>query len=217
VALTGEEIRSRLGDFAAKWSVYEGTERSEAQTFLNQLFACYGTDREEVATFEEPQQGGFIDLIWPRVCLFEMKRPAEANRLIVHRGQALQYWAQSADPERNIAAPTYVVVCAFKKLEILQPGLFPGKPRLELDLIELPDRYEALLFLAGREPVFSGGHEELTRETVSRVVEVYQRLRERPRLRCGRKHPGEPALSGDHDHCGRHSVHCCERGVVATD
>jgi len=72
-----------------------------------------------------------------------------------------------------------VVVCAFKKLEILQPGLFPGKPRLELDLIELPDRYEALLFLAGREPVFSGGHEELTRETVSRVVEVYQRLRER--------------------------------------
>lgn len=90
MALTGEEIRSRLGDFAAKWSVYEGTERSEAQTFLNQLFACYGTDREEVATFEEPQQGGFIDLIWPRVCLFEMKRPAEANRLIVHRGQDLQ-------------------------------------------------------------------------------------------------------------------------------
>lgn len=177
--LTGEEIRSRLGDFAAKWSVYDGAERSEAQTFLNQLFDCYGTSREDVATFEEPQQGGFIDLLWPRVCLFEMKRPSEVNRLVVHRAQAMQYWSRAADPERNIPAPTYVVICAFKRLEIWQPGSFPDGPRLELDLIELPDRYESLLFLADREPVFSGGHEELTRETVSRVVEVYQRLRER--------------------------------------
>lgn len=177
--LTGEEIRSRLGDFAAKWSVYEGTETSEAQTFLTQLFACYGTDRESVASFEEPQEGGFIDLIWPRVCLFEMKRPSEANRLVRHRDQAMRYWANTADPDRNIPTPTYVVICAFRKLEVWQPGSFPDAPRLELDLIELPDRYEALLFLAGREPVFSGGHEELTRETVSRVVEVYQRLRER--------------------------------------
>jgi len=179
VPLTGEEIRSRLGDFAAKWSVYEGTERSEAQTFLTQLFACYGTERESVATFEEPQEGGFIDLIWPRVCLFEMKRPSEANRLARHRDQAMRYWANTADPGRNIPTPTYVVICAFKTLEVWQPGSYPDGPRLELDLIELPDRYEALLFLAGREPVFSGGHEDLTRETVSRVVEVYQRLRER--------------------------------------
>lgn len=177
--LTGEEIRSRLGDFAAKWSVYDGTERSEAQTFLTQLFACYGTDREDVATFEEPQEGGFIDLLWPRVCLFEMKRPSEADRLIRHRRQALDYWARCADPERNIPAPTYVVICAFRKLEVWQAGFFPDGPRVELDLVELPDRYETLLFLAGREPVFAGGHEELTRETVSRVVEVYQRLRER--------------------------------------
>ena len=65
----------------------------------------------------------------------------------------MQYWARSADPDRNIPTPTYVVICAFKKLEAWQPGSFPDQPRLELDLIELPDRYEALLFLAGREPV----------------------------------------------------------------
>jgi hypothetical protein len=34
VALSGEEIRSRLSAFAARWSVYEGTERAEAQAFL---------------------------------------------------------------------------------------------------------------------------------------------------------------------------------------
>jgi hypothetical protein len=63
VALTGEEIRARLAVLAARWSVYDGSERSEAQTFLNQLFDCYGTSREEVARFEHRQAGGFVDLI----------------------------------------------------------------------------------------------------------------------------------------------------------
>jgi len=56
VALTGEEIRSRLGDFAAKWSVYEGTERSEAQTFLNQLFACYGPTARPLPLSKSPSR-----------------------------------------------------------------------------------------------------------------------------------------------------------------
>ncbi len=53
MALSGDEIRARLFPFAAKWSVYAGSERSEAQTFLNELFACYGQDRSQVARFEE--------------------------------------------------------------------------------------------------------------------------------------------------------------------
>ena len=104
--LTGEEIRAALTAFAARWSVYEGTERSEAQTYLNELFACYGTDRSEVAHFEEYQAGRFVDLMWPRVCLIEMKAPAEAKRLAKHRDQALQYWSESADPETNTPAPS---------------------------------------------------------------------------------------------------------------
>ena len=68
MASTGEEIRSRLAALAARWSVYDGGERAEAQTFLNELFDCYGTRRADVARFEEPQAGRFLDLIWPRVC-----------------------------------------------------------------------------------------------------------------------------------------------------
>jgi hypothetical protein len=177
--LTGEEIRQRLVALAEKWSVYEGSERSEAQTFLNELFDCYGTPRGEVARFEEPQAGGFIDLIWPRVCIVEMKRPSEAGRLAEHREQAFRYWRRAADPTRNIPAPRYLVLCAFRRLEVWQPGEYPTAPRAELDLVELPDRYETLLFLASREPVFTGGHEALTREAVARMVEVYQGLRER--------------------------------------
>lgn len=76
MALTGEQIRTSLSAFAARWSVYEGTERSEAQTFLNYLFACYGQDRVNVAALEDPTAGGFMDLFWPGVCIIEM--PARA-------------------------------------------------------------------------------------------------------------------------------------------
>ncbi len=69
MSLSGEEIRARLSVLAARWSVYDGGERSEAQTFLNQLFDRYGSSREQVARFEHRQAGGFVDLIWPGVCL----------------------------------------------------------------------------------------------------------------------------------------------------
>ena len=177
--MTGEEIRARLTAFAGRWSVYEGSERAEAQTFLNELFECYGTKRADVAQFEQAQAGRFLDLIWPRACLIEMKAPSEAKRLDKHRKQALDYWAESADPATNTPAPRWVVLCAFRKLEIWEPGLFPGGPRVVLDLIDLPDQYDALLFLAGDEPVFAGGQAALTREAVVHLVDLYERLAER--------------------------------------
>lgn len=177
--LPDEEIRQRLTAFAARWSVYDRGERSEAQTFVNDLFACYGTQRIDVATFEEPQAGRFLDVIWPRVCIIEMKAPAEANRLERHRDQALDYWRNAADPAAVIPAPRYVVICAFRKLEIWQPGLFPREPRLILDLRELPEHYDALLFLAGRRPEFVGGHVAVTRQAVVHVTDLYQHLKER--------------------------------------
>ncbi len=51
---SGGEIRSELTKFAAKWKPYSGTEKAEAQTYLNELFACYGSDRGGVgAKFED--------------------------------------------------------------------------------------------------------------------------------------------------------------------
>jgi hypothetical protein len=179
VALSGEEIRGRLSAFASRWSVYEGSERSEAQTFLNELFECYGTKRSDVARFEEPQAGRFLDLIWPRVCLIEMKAPAEAKRLERHRRQALDYWLESADPARNVPAPQWVVICAFRRLEVWEPGRFPGGPRVILDLVDLPDQYDVLLFLAGADPVFAGGQAALTRQAVVHLVDLYERLQDR--------------------------------------
>lgn len=179
MALTGEEIRARLTAFAARWSVYDGSERAEAQTFLNQLFDCYGTDRGDVARFEERGEGGFADALWPGVCLIEMKAPGEAKRLARHREQTFRYWIASADAARRIPAARWVVICAFRRLEVWEPGAFPAEPRAVLDLIDLPDQYEALLFLAGDEPVFTGGQAALTREAVVHVVDLHEQLHAR--------------------------------------
>jgi hypothetical protein len=45
---SGREIQEALDAFVARWRDYDGTERAEAQTFLNELFACYGSDRAAV-------------------------------------------------------------------------------------------------------------------------------------------------------------------------
>jgi hypothetical protein len=178
--MTGEEIQRNLVDFARKWSLYEGSERAEAQTFLNELFGCYGTDRFDAgARFEEAQEGRFLDLLWPRRCLIEMKRPSEARRLPAHREQALGYWRNAADAARNVPAPRYVVLSAFHRFEVWEPGAYPNEPRAEFELLELPDRVDALMFLAGREPVFVASQEAVTREAVRLMTDLYARLGDR--------------------------------------
>jgi hypothetical protein len=176
VPLTGEQIRANLTRFVARWSVRPGYERGEAQTFLNELFECYGTDRSDVAEFERFQQGGFVDLLWERVCLFEMKSATQAPLLRNHRRQALDYWRRAADPERNVPAPEYVVLCAFTKFEVWEPGRYPDAPRVEFGLEELPDRYTALLFLAGDQPVFTARQEAVTIEAVGKLADLFGRL-----------------------------------------
>lgn len=173
-----EEIRRRLAEFAAHWGGYHGSERGEAQTFLNELLACYGVNRQDAgARFEERGAGGFMDLFWPSVCIVEMKRPSEVTRLAEHRGQLLRYWQQSGTP--RLPAPRFVVLCAFHRFEIWEPGAVYTEPRAIVDLVDLPDNLDALNFLAGRIPVFDGGGAELTREAVVLVTDLYQRLRER--------------------------------------
>src|SRR6266550_2418422 len=140
---SGEEIQSTLRKFVARWRDYSGSERSEAQTFLNELVACYGADRKAVgARFEDAHTAtGIMDMHWPGVCIVEMKAPSRAEKLPEHRKQALDYWHSSDDDEQNRAAPPYVVLCAFRRFEVWEPGKFPSAPRADFTLNELPENY----------------------------------------------------------------------------
>jgi len=97
----GERIRARLTAFAAHWSVYEGTERSEAQTFL--LTCCVATASiaaKQALSRGEP--GGWVlALLWPDVCIIEMKGAVRGGDCSRHASSA-RYWERSADPARGI-------------------------------------------------------------------------------------------------------------------
>lgn len=178
---SGEEIQRALRKFDKKWSSFEGSEKAEAQTFLNQLFEAYGSDRAEVgAKFEDfKTSAGFMDLHWPGVCIVEMKAPHVPVKAA--REQVKRYWEESADEDQDIPAARWVVLCNFKHFEIWEPGRFPKSPRVTFSLAELPDRYESMMFLTGPEqlPSFLEHHKELTTRAADTIAEVYQSLVDR--------------------------------------
>jgi hypothetical protein len=178
---SGEEIQASLRAFVGRWEAYAGSERGEAQTFLNELFGCYGTDRRDVgARFEDfVTSAGFLDLHWPGICIVEMKAPARP--VSDAQPQLERYWRESSKPDDGIGAARWVILCNFRQIEIWEPGRFPTRAVTTFDLADLPDRYDALAFLAGPhlEPNFSEHYRELTREAAKVVAGVYQSLVDR--------------------------------------
>jgi hypothetical protein len=178
---SGEEIQAALRAFVGRWSQYDGSERGEAQTFLNELFACYGTDRRDVgAKFEDfLTSAGFLDLHWPGICIVEMKAPSRP--VSDAQAQLERYWRESSRPEDGIQAARWVILSNFRQIEIWEPGRFPTRAVTTFDLADLPDRYDTLAFLAGPhlEPNFSEHYRELTKEAAKVVAGVYQSLVDR--------------------------------------
>jgi len=178
---SGEEIQTALSAFVSRWGGYAGTERAGAQTFLNALFEVYGSDRGAVgARFEDfSSSAGFMDLHWPGVCIVEMKAP---NKPVASaRKQVKRYWEESADETTDTGAARWVVLCNFASFEVWEPGRFPKSPRATFTLEELPQRYEALLFLSGPalQPTFLQHHRELTTAAAAVIAEVFQSLIDR--------------------------------------
>lgn len=178
---SGLEIQAALAAFVTKWSGFAGTEKAEAQTFLNELFACYGSDRGEVgALFEDfATSAGFMDLHWPGVLIVEMKAPTV--ELEKARDQRQRYWLESSNPVAGIPAARWVIACNFREFEIWEPGRFPGEARARFTLAELPDRYDSLLFLQSEtiEPVFAEHRRELTTDAARHIADLYTSLADR--------------------------------------
>jgi hypothetical protein len=120
-----------------------------------------------------------MDLYWRDVVIIEMKAPSQSRRLDQHRAQALDYWRNSANSEKGIAAPPYLVLCSIRQFEIWEPGKYPTTPVDSFSLAELPDRAESLLFLAGRKPLFGGPGAAVTEQAAEHMVKLYFSLLER--------------------------------------
>lgn len=179
---SGPEIQEALRAFVARWSPYSGSEIGEAQTFLNELLACYGTDRHAAGIlFEHNLAGaGRADMFWPGRALVEMKAPSHSETLDVDQPQAERYWRASALPA-SYPAVQYVVLCSFRRIIVWDMHDDPSRPAANLALDELPDHYEALLFLVGEgvRASFVEHHRELTRDAAKAVALLYQSLKDR--------------------------------------
>lgn len=187
---TRPQIRDRLTAFVARWSQRSGDEKSEAQTFLNQLLDCYSDewrDDPNIRFEHHYQGGGFADLLWKGVALVEMKSKAETDRLVEHHWrQAFAYWDRSGFPDQEIGAPRYLVLCSFDRFVIWEPGEFPvpadarpGPVRVDLRLEDLPERVEALDFLRGKVADFDANSVDLAKEAVGAVTRLFVSLAER--------------------------------------
>lgn len=180
---SGAEIQAALRAFVDRWRAYAGGEVEESQTFLNELIDCYGVDRRAAGMRFEYYLpvAGFMDMFWPGRALVEMKAPEKSPRLEDDQPQAERYWRASAAPDGSYGAVRYVVLCSFHRILVWDMHQDPSRPAANLSLDELPDHYEALLFLAGGglNASFVEHHRELTRSAAQLVALLYQSLKDR--------------------------------------
>jgi hypothetical protein len=179
---SGEEIQAALRVFAGKWSGFSGSEKAEAQSFLNELVDCYGLDRQAAGMlFEHFVPGaGFMDMFWPGRALVEMKAPSRTATLEEAQPQAERYWRASEDPAGAYDAVRYVVLCSFHRILVWDMRR-PSRPAANLTLDQLPDHYEALGFLLGEgyEASFVEHHKELTLDAASLMSMLFHDLADR--------------------------------------
>jgi len=148
--LSWNEMRARAADFSRGWAG-AASERAEAQTFWNELFAVFGVRRRRVASFEHHVERfsggrGRADLLWPGVLLVEHKSAGAS--LDEGMRQALEYFA-GLPPE---VAPRRVLVSDFRRLRLLDLEAGEGEEReVEFPLSELPERIELFAFMLGLE------------------------------------------------------------------
>lgn len=144
--ISWNEIRSRALAFSKEW---EGAidENSDAKSFWDGLFMVFNVPRRRVATFESRVKKGdgsqgFIDLLWKKVVLVEHK--SKGKDLMRAHAQAKDYFPGLKDNE----LPRYIVVCDFERFRVFD---LETDKTVEFTLKQLPDKVQALGFIAGYE------------------------------------------------------------------
>ena len=151
--LAFNEIRDRLQQFVVEWRD-DTSERAEAQTFWNELLACFGVQRRRVAVFEQRAKrastggAGRIDVFWPKVVIGEHKSAGEMKADSAEI-QAEDYLAGGdISPEEF---PRYIVTSDFQTFRVTDLELPADDRTVTFSVDELPDHVHHLAFLAGYE------------------------------------------------------------------
>lgn len=168
---------AKLQEFIKFSNSIEGYEKGEAQTFLNRLFQAFGyVDCHDAGgIFEKRTKIGkttkYEDFLLPGKVIIEMKsRGIELQRHIL---QAREYWNNSYDEDKT----PYVILCNFDEFWVFN-WYMQDAPLDKIKTEELPARWRALAFLSKTpiEPIFNNNVEKVTKEAVSKLLEIYHSL-----------------------------------------
>lgn len=154
----------------------KGSEKSEAQLFLDRLFIAYGNKgiMEAGATLEKQiiidTKTKFCDLLWPKVVLFEMKSRGE--KLADHFHQAKTYWDNTYGNR-----PEYVILCNFDEFWIYNWNL-QREPLDKVLLKKLKEQWRSLAFLCpgNVKPLFENNYVEVTEKAADKIAQLYNNL-----------------------------------------
>jgi SAM-dependent methyltransferase len=160
-----------------------GSEKSEAQVFLDRFFKAFGHKGalEAGATYEtkvtkgsKNSKIGFADLVWKPRVLIEMKKRGED--LKKHYEQAERYWVRLA-PNR----PKYTILSNFDEFWIYDFENQVDTPVDTISLEQLPERSGAFTFMEfeNQTPVFRNNQVAITDRTARKLGELYQLIVER--------------------------------------
>lgn len=172
VPISWNEIRTRAVAFSKEWSEAID-ENSDAKSYWDELFHVFGVKRKRVATFESRiKKGdgsqGFIDLLWKKVVLVEHKSKGK-NLLRAHE-QAKEYFPNIKDAD----LPRYIVVCDFANFRI--HDLETGEEN-SFTLEELPNRIQALGFIAGYQTRKFKEQDPVNKEAALKIAELHDELK----------------------------------------
>ena len=142
--LTWNEIRVRATRFAERWKD-ANREKSEAQSFYNEIFEVFGVRRQSVARYEEHvfklnKKSGYIDLLWPGVLLVEQK--STGQNLKKAYDQAGEYFDGLSERER----PQFILVSDFQTFELHD---LVERKNTEFTLDSFPQNVELFGFIVG--------------------------------------------------------------------
>ncbi len=184
-----------LTDFVAFVTAnIKGSEKSEAQTFLDRFFQAFGHGgaiaagaRFEDALSSSSKKGkmGFADLVWDSRILIEMKSRGVDLRDRQIWEQAGRYYLRLKKENR----PRYVMFCNFDEFHIYDFDNQSDEPVDIIQLEELPKCELAFAFMRGSKttPLFRNNQTLLTEKAAGRLGDLYNALIERGREGARRK------------------------------
>jgi len=191
----GDRIEN-LTDFVAFVTAnIKGSEKSEAQTFLNSFFQAFGHGgavqagaryEEVIKNSSRTGKTGFADLVWDGRILIEMKSRGVDLRDRQIWEQAGRYYLRLKKENR----PRYVMFCNFDEFHIYDFDNQSDEPVDIIHLEELPRCESAFSFMRRSKatPLFRNNQTIITEKAARRLGDLYNNLIERGRDRKWREY-----------------------------